>query len=48
MKYLLAAIAEQSVNGPASHAVFVPANRLVPAVRIERTTFRLQGGCSTN
>jgi hypothetical protein len=22
--------------------------RLVPAVRIERTTFRLQGGCSTN
>ena len=22
--------------------------RVVPAVRIERTTFRLQGGCSTN
>ena len=25
-----------------------PGLRLVPAVRIERTTFRLQGGCSTN
>jgi hypothetical protein len=24
------------------------AREMVPAVRIERTTFRLQGGCSTN
>lgn len=24
------------------------AQEVVPAVRIERTTFRLQGGCSTN
>jgi len=26
----------------------MPQARMVPAIRIERMTYRLQGGCSTN
>ena len=31
-----------------SHALTSPASVLVPTIRVERMTFRLQGGCSTN